>query len=261
MPYYIVVLGTAGSGKTTLASALQDYLINNGMDTAIVNLDPAVEVLPYKPDVDAREYVSARELMRTQGLGPNGALIAAVDMLALRIEELKEEVWSLKSNYIILDTPGQMEVFAFRETGPIIIDTLIGEHKAASLFLIDVVYASRPSNYFSALLLSASTQVRIGLPQINVLTKIDMVPENIVYEILSYHDDPTILATKVANDKKASVMWSESEILEILEKLVSSEIIPVSSTKLLGYNNLYAAIQRVVAGGEDFYTEEPSEKL
>lgn len=255
------MLGTAGSGKTTLASALQDYIINNGMDAAVINLDPAVEILPYKPDIDAREYVSAQELMKKQGLGPNGALIAAVDMLALRIEELKEEIWSLRSNYIILDTPGQMEIFAFRETGPIIIDAIIGEHKAVSLFLIDIVYASKPSNYFSALLLSASTHVRIGLPQINVLTKIDIVPEEVVSEILSYHDDPSILASKVANDRKASIMWSESEILGIAENLLSSEIIPVSSTKLLGYDNLYAAVQRVVAGGEDFYTEEPSERL
>ncbi|MEM4785565.1 MAG: ATP/GTP-binding protein, partial [Desulfurococcaceae archaeon] len=43
MPYVIVILGTAGSGKTTLSAALSDYLIDNEMDVIIVNLDPAVE--------------------------------------------------------------------------------------------------------------------------------------------------------------------------------------------------------------------------
>jgi GTPase SAR1 family protein len=261
MPYYIVVLGTAGSGKTTLAAALQDYIYRNGMDASIINLDPAVETLPYKPDVDVRDYVSAHELMKTHGLGPNGALIAAIDMITLRIDELRDEVSSLKSNYIILDTPGQMELFAFRETGPIIIDSLINDFKAVSLFLIDILYASNPSNYFSALLLSASTHVRIGLPQINVLTKIDMVSEDIVSEIIGYAEDPSLLASKIASDKKSSLIWGESEIENMLENLLVYETIPISSTKMIGYDNLYAAIQRIVAGGEDYYTEEPSERL
>jgi GTPase SAR1 family protein len=261
MPYYVVVLGTAGSGKTTLAAALQDYIYRNGMDASIINLDPAVETLPYKPDVDVRDYVSARELMKTHGLGPNGALIAAVDMITLRIDELRDEVSSLKSNYIILDTPGQMELFAFRETGPIIIDSLINDFKAVSLFLIDILYASNPSNYFSALLLSASTHVRIGLPQINVLTKIDMVPEDIVSEIIGYAEDPALLASRIASDKRSSLIWGETEIENMLENLLVYETIPISSTKMIGYDNLYAAIQRIVAGGEDYYTEEPSERL
>ncbi len=261
MPYFIIVLGTAGSGKTTLTSSLIDYLLNNQLDAVTVNLDPAVDVLPYKPDVDVREYISARELMKTQGLGPNGALIAAVDMVALNIEELKEEIWSLKTNYIVIDTPGQMELFAFRETGPLIINALVGEAKAVSLFLIDAIQASKPSNYFSALLLAVSTQVRISLPQLNVLTKIDLVPNKVVEEIVSYHDDPERFATRVIEDKSASIMWSEEDILVFTEKLMNMDIIPVSSIEMRGFDNLYAYIQRVVAGGEDYYTEEPSPRL
>ena len=52
MPYFIVVLGTAGSGKTSLTSVLQTYLEDHQLDSIIVNLDPAVEELPYEPHVD-----------------------------------------------------------------------------------------------------------------------------------------------------------------------------------------------------------------
>ncbi len=261
VPYAIIVLGTAGSGKTTLTAALADFLLDNELDVVTVNLDPAVETLPYKPDIDIRKYVNARELMENTGLGPNGALIAAVDMLTLNIDSLKEELDSLKSNYIIIDTPGQMELFAFRETGPLVIKALVRDIKSVALFLIDIVQAVKPSSFFSTLLLAASTQVRIALPQLNVLTKIDMVPEKVVEEILSYHENPEILATRVVEDKSASLMWTEDDILTIVERLSTIDLIPVSSTKMIGLDNLYAYIQRVVAGGEDYYTEEPSPRL
>ncbi|MEM3269317.1 MAG: ATP/GTP-binding protein, partial [Saccharolobus sp.] len=69
--YFIFILGTAGSGKTTLTKNLQDYLLDNEMDTAVINLDPAVEKLPYKPDFDVRDYIDTYEVMTTYGLGPN----------------------------------------------------------------------------------------------------------------------------------------------------------------------------------------------
>lgn len=261
MPYAVIILGTAGSGKTTLSAALSDYLASNEMDVLLVNLDPAVETLPYKPDVDVRDYVNARDLMEELGLGPNGALIAAVDMLALNIDNLKEEILSYRSNYIVIDTPGQMELFAFRETGPLIIKSLTSDMKSVSLFLVDAVQAIKPSNYFSTLLLSASVQFRLSLPQINVLTKIDLVPERVVEEITSYHDEPEKLATRVVEDASANLMWSEDDVLTIIERLMNIDVVPVSAVKMIGLDQLVAYINRVVAGGEDYYTEEPSPRL
>lgn len=258
MPYFIVVIGTAGSGKTALTATLIDYLISHSMDAVAVNLDPAVESLPYKPDIDVRNYVSARDLMIKHGLGPNGALIAAVDYLALMAEELRDEIWSIKTNYIIIDTPGQMEIFAYRESGPLILNVIIGDAKSVTLFLIDGMYAQRPSNFLSALLLSASTQVRIGRPQINVVTKIDLLPREVIDQIMSYQEEPGELAARVVEDKGTSIMWSEDEIVFLAEKLMITDLIPVSSTTMEGFDNLYAMIQRIVAGGEDYSTEEPS---
>jgi len=261
LPYAIVVLGTAGSGKTTLTAALYDYLLDNELDASTINLDPAVEVLPYKPTVDIRDYVDARELMEKMGLGPNGALIASMDMIALNLEELKEEVDSLRSNYLIIDTPGQLELFAFRETGPLVIKGLTEGLKSVALFLIDAVQIVKPSNYLSALLLSASTQVRLKLTQLNVLTKIDIIPKEVLEEILNYIEEPENLVSKLAEDESARLMWSEDDILYLVEKLSIFNVIPVSAVKGEGLDDLYAYIQRVVAGGEDYLTEEPSPRL
>lgn len=261
MPYFVIVLGTAGSGKTSLSSVLQTYLTSHQLDAVLVNLDPAVENLPYAPDVDVRDYVDARDIMRKTGLGPNGALIASIDMLLVNIDEIKDEIWGYKSNYVIIDTPGQMELFAFRPTGPLVLKALIGDAKSVTMFLIDASYVTQPSNLFSALLLSASTYVRLKIPQLNVLTKIDLLQPNELEETLRALEDPDVLSTNINNEKDARLIWDEFEVSSMLEKLLVFDTIPVSNITGEGFDDLYAAVQRIVAGGEDYYTEEPSPVL
>ncbi len=260
--YFIVVLGTAGSGKSTLTSALHYYLSINQLDASTVNLDPAVVSLPYKPDIDVREIIDARELMNRYGLGPNGALVRAIDILSIKADELRDEIWSLKSNYVIIDTPGQMEVFAFRESGPNTLATIIGGAKTVSLFLIDAMYLVKPSSYLSALLLAASTFFRIKLPQILVLNKKDMLPPELVEKIMEYREDPYRLVEELANESiQSSTLWGIDDIYAMVERLQTFETVLASSKTMDGFDDLYAVIQRVVAGGEDYYTEEPSPRL
>jgi Conserved hypothetical ATP binding protein. len=45
-------------------------MISQGLDSAIVNLDPGAEFLPYEPDFDIREILSLSEVMSEYSLGP-----------------------------------------------------------------------------------------------------------------------------------------------------------------------------------------------
>ncbi len=258
MPYYIVILGTAGSGKTTLTGSLQGWLEDYGFDAATINLDPAAEYLPYKPDIDVRDYVNAREIMLKYRLGPNGALIVSSDLIATKLDEILDEVNALRSNYILVDTPGQLEVFAFRESGPIVLNTIIGDSKAVTLFLIDSIFSRTPSGLLSALLLSASIHVRLGKPQINVLAKSDLLSNEDIDRILNYMENPGEFAYSLVNDRAARILWDLGDLEAMLPRLTMYDVVPVSAISRDGFDNLYALIQRVVAGGEDYLTEEPS---
>ncbi|MCD6488708.1 MAG: ATP/GTP-binding protein [Desulfurococcales archaeon] len=258
MVYYIVVLGTAGSGKTHLTSTFQGWLEDFGFAVATVNLDPAAEWLPYKPDVDVREYVNAREVMEKYNLGPNGALIASADLLVTKLNEIYDEVSALRANYVVIDTPGQLEVFAFRESGPLILNTLTSDGKTVVLFLIDAVFSMRASGFLSALLLASSINVRLGKSQVNVLTKIDLIEKERVEKLIEYMENYDELITDLLSERQVRILWSTSDLEAILPRLTAYELIPVSSITREGFDNLYAIIQRIVAGGEDYYTEEPS---
>lgn len=255
--YFVTILGTAGSGKSTLTASLANYLQDNDLDVATVNLDPAVEKLPYIPDVDTREYVSYWEVMESLGLGPNGALIVTIDKLLEVLDDLVDEIESLRVNYVILDTPGQMELFALRDTGPAVIRTLVGESKNVTLFLIDATQAVKPECLVSSLLLSASVNLRIRFPQINVVTKIDLLKKMDVERLNSFFED----YYSILEDSDEILLWSGEDLAYILEKINVMDSVMVSSTKMTGFEELYAAIQRVLAGGEDYLTEEPSPRL
>jgi len=252
--HYVFILGTAGSGKSTLTAAFKDWLNQHDVYAISVNLDPGVAWLPYGPEVDARDYISFEKVMKEAGLGPNGALIACTDLLVNYVREIKEEIKSFNPDYVLVDTPGQVELFAFRETGPRIISVLRGE-RTSLLFLIDAMYASKPSLFASSLLLSASIFYRFQVPQLNVLSKIDLLSSAEREKIDRWLDDPHSLYGSVLAEKtEPYTLFTESvcDLLINLEAVIDTVFI--SSTTGEGLDNLYAQLQRMLAGGEDYVT-------
>ncbi|MFX1415220.1 MAG: ATP/GTP-binding protein, partial [Promethearchaeota archaeon] len=163
--FYVFLVGTAGSGKSLLTSTLEKWLIADEMSVTVVNLDPGVDDPPYTSDVDIREYVNYGEVMRRFNLGPNGALVASLDMAVSHSSDLRDEIFELGRDYVLVDCPGQMELFAYRNSGPMMVSGLRGQDPAVSLYLLDSNIARTPTGYLSSMLLGISISIRFGLPQ------------------------------------------------------------------------------------------------
>ena len=97
----IFLTGTAGSGKSQLTSILANTILENNKEVIVVNLDPGVNNLPYSSDIDIRDFISINEIMDKYNLGPNGAVILAAELIALKIGEINEfEILRAPSNFI-----------------------------------------------------------------------------------------------------------------------------------------------------------------
>lgn len=70
-PIYLVVLGMAGSGKTTFVKKLAQFQ-RDEYKPYIVNLDPACKEVPYPVNIDIRDTVKYKQVMKQYNLGPNG---------------------------------------------------------------------------------------------------------------------------------------------------------------------------------------------
>ncbi|WXG40956.1 MAG: ATP/GTP-binding protein [Candidatus Freyarchaeum deiterrae] len=243
-------IGTAGSGKSTLTKAYSEWLVRNEFNAVLVNLDPGVRRLPYTPDVDIRDYVNLEEVMDKYDLGPNGGLIASIDMMANFIDDFKEEIEELKPTYVLVDTPGQLELFAFRSTGPLV-TTAIGSEESCLVYLMDPLLSRTPSSFVSVLLLSASVQYRFNLPQINVLSKADTLNEEEIDKITEWISDPQKLINAINQEEAGLRREISINLGEVLTSMgLFNEILPVSSLTFDGMDNLYAVLERIFTDRE-----------
>ncbi|HRU81633.1 MAG TPA: ATP/GTP-binding protein, partial [Candidatus Methanomethylicus sp.] len=58
----LLVIGPAGSGKTSLTARLSEWMAKSGTSSCLINLDPGAERLPYLPDYDVRSIVRVCDL-------------------------------------------------------------------------------------------------------------------------------------------------------------------------------------------------------
>lgn len=89
MPFAQLIIGPPGSGKTTYCAGMHQFLSAIGRKSSIVNLDPANEQQQQRRQqqhdapaaLDVRDYVRLEDVMADEELGPNGAVLYALEEL------------------------------------------------------------------------------------------------------------------------------------------------------------------------------------
>jgi GPN-loop GTPase len=247
----IFVTGTAGSGKSLLTSSLVSWYREKSQDAITVNLDPGVLSLPYDPDVDIRTMIDLQQIMTDYSLGPNGALIFANDLIASKLSSIQEEVDSTTADFAIIDTPGQIELFAFRESGPFIVKNMEADSKVM-LFLIDSLVASSPANFLSLVLLSTSVQLRMELPQLQILSKTDLAMAS-ANEIVRWSKDAYYYEEALSKIKSGDEYTLYTQLFRTLKKTsLSTHLLPVSSYTRDGFVALLGELSRIFKAGEEY---------
>jgi GTPase SAR1 family protein len=248
----VFIIGTAGSGKSMLTAAFSEWLKISKQNVAVVNLDPGVLTLPYSPDVDVRDYVNVEDLMEKYGLGPNGALIMAADLIADEIEQISKEIEELKSDIVLVDTSGQMELFAFRASGPYIASELTKEPKAI-VYLFDAVFSVNPLNYVSNLFLSTAVYNRFFLPQVHLLSKSDLLPKEEVDKIVDWSANQNALETSIEQKLEGTKRLLSRNVMRAIYQLgLKFLLTPISAKTNEGIINFNTSLERILAGGEKY---------
>jgi len=246
----IFVSGTAGSGKSLLTSKLQDYYSRNGAFAAILNLDPGVDSMPYTCDIDVRDYVDYVSIMQQYELGPNGAMVMANDLIASKIDDIQNDVNKVNPDYLIVDTPGQIELFAYRSSGRFIVDNISNEEKT-NIFLFDGSLITSPVNFVSIALLATSIRLRLNLPTINVLTKTDLIGDKLK-NILQWSTNLKTLENAIGKETDGDTYTLTTNILRGLNLGGFAQgLIPISNLTGDGFVNLEGALSRILNLGEE----------
>lgn len=246
----IYLVGTAGSGKSSLTAAYADWLKQNEQSVATVNLDPAAAVLPYEPEVDIREYVDYERMMLMYGLGPNAALIASVREAVREIDTIYSEIADLSVDYVLIDTPGQLELFAFRKEGRAIVKAL-RKIPSALTYLMDPAASQTTRLFASSLFLATSVYLSLNLQTIIAISKLDIVPKKILKRIRRWISSQEALEVDIESKSQGMQMLITRDIVHILHDVGRTfPVITVSSKTLEGMGELHGAVTRVFSEGE-----------
>lgn len=251
MAHLLFIVGMAGSGKSALTGCYLEWLRNKDQDVISLNLDPGATTLPYNPDIDARKYVDIQQLMSDYSLGPNGALIMASDLIADHVEEIREEIDEANPDLILVDTPGQIELFAFREGGRFIANEL-PEDNCALIYLMDSSFTRVPLNFISNLYLAAAIYSRVMKPQIYVLSKSDLISDDDIDCMISWTADPEAFDQALLSVKEQTMSLITRGLANaVFASGLVTEPIPVSAKDNSGLIELDAAVTRIVSGGQE----------
>ena len=116
-----------------------------------VNLDPASEPI-YDAAIDIRNFVRTEDVMKTFNLGVNGALIKSIELGVEYADELR-----CNAEYVLYDTPGQMELFIYSESGRRFVRE-ISDGFTSALFLMDITAVRDAESFLSAVLQTSSSR-------------------------------------------------------------------------------------------------------
>ncbi len=240
---YVLVMGMAGSGKTTLVATYSEWLKTIGETPRIVNLDPGAEEIPYKPDFDIRRLFTVQSIMKEYGLGPNGALLKASELIVKNAEEiLRDDAFkAAREAQVLIDTPGQLEVFMLRGEGKEFTRLLKQQAPTVGIFLVDASLSVDVSDFITSWVMGLLIQVRLEIPVVPVINKVDVAHDRRLLELIV--TNPSELLDIV----EKNISGVSGEIVEDLVRLVedyqqSLRPILLSAKNRTGFEDLYSVI-------------------
>jgi GPN-loop GTPase len=163
---------------------INNYLHVNKKKPYVLNLDPAVLNVPFQPNIDIRDSINYKEVMKQYNLGPNGGILTSLNLFATKIDQIISLLEKRASpppdskltppKHFLVDTPGQIEVFVWSASGSILLESLASSFPTVIAYIIDTPRTSSTSTFMSNMLYACSILYKTKLPMILVFNKTDV---------------------------------------------------------------------------------------
>ncbi|ESU39381.1 ATP/GTP-binding protein [Giardia duodenalis] len=254
-----IVVGPAGSGKSTYCAILQDHFSLLHRTVNVFNFDPASETIPYSAAVDIREFVSVQDVMEYCSLGPNGALVYALEYALsdpLQQSWLDDALGDYPDDYLLIDFAGQVELFTYYDCIGILSRVL--QTRGYTVLLVYIAEAQKfqtRSSYLSTVLVAMSAMSSCGTAFLPVMSKVDLLGSELQARLFGAgHDELQDLVASMAEPRTARTRLLDAAIEQAVVAEGGLCFVPYTATEPETVHAVAARADLILGFGED---EEP----
>ncbi|XP_049594897.1 GPN-loop GTPase 3 [Syngnathus scovelli] len=265
MPRYAqMVMGPAGSGKSTYCARMIQHFEAMNRSVQVVNLDPAAEYFDYPVMADIRELIQVDDVMEDESLkfGPNGGLVFCMEYFVNNFDWLEEALGHVEDDYILFDCPGQIELYTHLPVMKQLVEQLQQwEFRVCGVFLVDSQFMVESFKFISGVMAALSAMVSLEIPQVNIMTKMDLLSPKAKKEIEKYLDPDMYSMMSDNSDTIRSKKFKKltKAICELIDDYSLVRFLPFDRTDDEGINIVLQHIDFSIQYGEDLEVKEPKE--
>ncbi|KAJ3259322.1 ATP binding protein [Boothiomyces macroporosus] len=233
-----LVMGPAGSGKSTYCSTMVTHCQSMKRSIHLVNLDPAAEYFEYEPTIDIKNLITLEEVMQQLNYGPNGGLIYCLEYLLENLDWFENELQDYDDDNLIIDCPWWTVCIGW--------DTEYVEY----IYWILNLYKTVPN--FS---------LESCIPHLNVMTKMDLIDENDPELERFFSADTSLLLEDANASTRPDFHNLNQALVRLIDEYSMVNLIPLNIKDEDSIQYLLSHIDNAIQYGEDLEPKEVVDEI
>ncbi|KAJ1916119.1 hypothetical protein H4219_003955 [Mycoemilia scoparia] len=229
----------------------------------LVNLDPAAEAFDYQPAIDIKELITLEDVMDEMDYGPNGGLVYCFEFLVENMDWFEEQIGEYEDDYLIIDCPGQIELYTHIPIMREITHTLhrIG-FNIVGVYCLESQFVEDTSKYFAGVMSATSAMFNLEIPHLNVMTKMDLVSSEQQKLMDRYFDpDPLLLSDEASKQMGQRYHDLNLALARLIDDFSMVSFLPLNIKDEDSIAYVLSHADNALQWGEDQEPKEPEDEI